>query len=73
MTDKPLASAAYEAGYHDAIEELSRALTVELAMCELANNDGESTGWLSGFLFAQKRVAEVIKDFTDSEEEDSDD
>lgn len=73
MTDTPIAAAAYEAGYHDAIEELFKAISVDLAMCELANNDGESTGWLSGFWFAQKRVIEVIKDFMDREEDEGDD
>jgi hypothetical protein len=73
MTDKPLTSAAYEAGYHDAIEELTRAITVDLAMCELANIEDASAEWLSAFWFAKKRVAEVIRDFTDSEEEESDD
>jgi hypothetical protein len=73
MTDKPLASAAYEAGYHDAIEELSRAITVDLAMCELATNEDASVEWLSAFWFAKKRVAEVIRDFTDSEDQDYDD
>jgi hypothetical protein len=73
MTDKPLASAAYEAGYHDAIEELTRAITVDLAMCELANMEDASSEWLSAFWFAKKRVTEVIKDFTDSEVEDGND
>lgn len=73
MTDKAITAAAYEAGYHDAIEELTRAITVDLAMCELANIEDASSEWLSAFWFAKKRVAEVIRDFTDSEEEESDD
>ncbi len=72
MTDKAITAAAYEAGYHDAIEELSRAITVDLAMCYETNSDAGSA-WLSGFWFSQKRVTEVIKDFTDSEVEDGDD
>lgn len=73
MTDKAVSAAAYEAGYHDAIEELFKAISVDLAMCELANSEDADSAWLSGFWFAQKRVIEVTKDFMDREEDEGDD
>lgn len=62
--------AGYEAGHHVGIDQLSRDLIVELSMCELANEDA-SKEWLDGYQFAYDRMLQVIKEWTDEEEEEA--